>query len=230
MAGDFLPGSDIEMQKWAGIFSTYLTANAVALGLMAADATNITTLKTAFDTTMTSNNTAQQTAQSTRQAKDTARTTFDAAIRTVVRRIQANPAVSDAQKAALGITVKDKTPTASANSAAATSGASRPIGIVDTSQRLRHEIRFMDEKTPTSRAKPANAMGCEIWVKITDQGAAAPKGIEECTFVALDTATPYVTEYEGAQAGKMAHYLLRWSYKGGEKGPISEVVSATIVG
>jgi len=46
----------------------------------------------------------------------------------------------------------------------------------------------------------------------------------------LDSATPYLAEYPGAQAGKMAHYLLRWASTRGEKGPWSEVTSATIVG
>ena len=45
-----------------------------------------------------------------------------------------------------GVTVRDTTPTmTSATDAAAT----RPIGLVATAQRLRQEIRFFDESTPT---------------------------------------------------------------------------------
>lgn len=230
MAVGYIPRADKDFIDWLNVFVPYVNANSTPLGLGGSDVSMLSGQKIALETAYTQNNAAQQAAQAARQNKDTARDCVEGTVRMLVRRIQANPAVTDAQKMAMGITVKDNTPTAAMGAAAATSGASRPIGVVDTSQRLRHEIRFMDENTPTSRAKPANAMGCEIWVKITETGAAAPKGIEECTFVALDTATPYVAEYEGAYAGKTAHYILRWAYKGGEKGPISEVVSATIVG
>ena len=111
----------------------------------------------------------------------------------------------------------------------ATSGIStRPVGIVDTSQRLRHEIRFTDESTPTSRAKPKGIMGCEIWVKVTAAGQAPPASADELSFVTLDTASPYTAEYDGADGGMTAHYMLRWVRKNGDKGPWSETVSATI--
>jgi hypothetical protein len=46
----------------------------------------------------------------------------------------------------------------------------------------------------------------------------------------LDTNTPYLAEYTGAQAGKKAHYMLRWVSTRGDKGPWSETASATIAG
>ena len=58
----------------------------------------------------------------------------------------------------------------------------------------------------------------------------APVDPSECTFLALDTASPYVATYAGTDANKMAHYMLRWVTKGGDKGPWSETVSATIGG
>jgi hypothetical protein len=229
---DFLPGPDKNLIDFMNVFYPYFSSNAVALGFTAADAAALNAQKIAFETTYTQNLSAQQAAQAARQAKDIARDALEATVRMLARRMQANPAVTDVQRAAMGITVKDKTPTAAAGAAAATNGASRPVGIVDTSQKLRHEIRFFDENTPTSRKKPEGAVGCEIWVKIVEAGRTdgVPKDISECQYLATDTATPYVAEYEGMHAGKMAHYILRWIYKGGEKGPISEVVSATIVG
>ena len=41
----------------------------------------------------------------------------------------------------------------------------------------------------------------------------------EIGFVAMDTASPYIVEYDGADGGKTAHYMLRWVRTGGEKGP-----------
>ena len=70
-------------------------------------------------------------------------------------------------------------------------------------------------------------MACEIMVKIGDP---APVDAGQCVFLALDTASPYVATYEGADANKTAHYMLRWTTRAGDKGPWSETVSATIGG
>jgi len=140
-------------------------------------------------------------------------------IRALVRRLQASPAVSDAERQSLGINVRDTTPT--------TAGApsSRPVVKVDSSQRLRHVIAFADAATPTRTAKPAGVMGAEIWVKI---GPTPPVDPSECTFLALDSRTPYTADYAGADGGKTAHYMLRWVSTNGDKGPWSETASATI--
>ena len=52
-----------------------------------------------------------------------------------------------------------------------------------------------------------------------------PKGL---TFLSVDTHTPYVAHYSGADAGQTAYDMLRWVSTIGEKGPWSETASATI--
>ena len=220
---DYIPRSDAGFQAWLDNFIGYAAGHIVELGLLPPDLDSISVAKTDFDTKMTANVVAQQAAQSARQAKDDSRDSLESLIRTLVRQLQASASVDDTERAALGITVPDRTKTV------ATGGIStRPIGIVDTSQRLRHEIRFADEATPTSRAKPKGVMGCEIWVKVTDAGQLPPAGADELSFVTLDTASPHTAEYDGTDGGKTAHYMLRWVKKNGDKGPWSETVSATI--
>jgi len=223
MAKDYIPGSDTEFQAWAANFITYAGVHAVELGIDPADMVTIGADFTDFATKMGANVAAQQAAQAARQAKDDSRDTLESAIRQLVRQLQASGDVDDSERAALGITIPDTVRTQS------TGGIdTRPIGMVDTSQRLRHEIRFVDEATPTSRAKPAGVMGCEIWVKVAAQGEAPPADPGELSFVSMDTASPYIAEYDGADGGKTAHYMLRWCKSGGEKGPWSETISATI--
>jgi hypothetical protein len=101
---------------------------------------------------------------------------------------------------------------------------SRPVGSVDTSQRLQHTISFVDSDTPTSRAKPDGVRGCQIWIKI----GSPVSDSSELTFVATDTKSPYVMHFEGADATKNAYYWLRWENTRGEVGPWSDVVMATI--
>ena len=71
-------------------------------------------------------------------------------------------------------------------------------------------------------------MGCEIWVKVAATGEAAPASADELSFLSMDTASPYIAEYDGKDGGKTAHYMLRWVKTNGEKGPWSETISATI--
>jgi len=223
MAHDYIPGSDTEFQAWAANFTAYALAHLAELGIVLTDVAPITAARADFNTKMADNVAAQQAAQSARQAKDDSRDALESKIRELVRRLQASSDVNDAERAALGITVRDTTRTT------ATGGIStRPIGAVDTSQRLRHEIRFTDEATPTSRAKPAGIMGCEIWVKVSAAGEGPPASADELSFISMDTASPYVVEYDGKDGGKTAHYMLRWVKSGGEKGPWSETISATI--
>ena len=220
---DYIPRSDTEFQAWATNFISYASVHAVELGIDPAVMVTIGADYTDFVTKLADNVAAQQAAQAARQAKDGSRDTLESAIRQLVRQLQVSGEVDDSERAALGITIPDTVRTPSTGDI-----DTRPIGMVDTSQRLRHEIRFVDEATPTSRAKPAGVMGCEIWVKVSAQGEMPPADPSELSFVAMDTASPFVAEYDGADGGETAHYMLRWCKSGGEKGPWSETISATI--
>jgi hypothetical protein len=46
--------------------------------------------------------------------------------------------------------------------------------------------------------------------------------------VALDTSSPYLLVHDPADAGKTAHYLLRWVNTRSQPGPWRETLSATI--
>jgi hypothetical protein len=101
-----------------------------------------------------------------------------------------------------------------------------PFVLIDLGK-LRHTINFRDAGTPDSNKKPSGVLGAEIWYKI---GGTAPVDNKECQFLALDTATPYVVSFDGADAGKTVYYLLRWQSKNGDKGDWSDVAQATING
>jgi len=220
---DYIPRSDTGFQAWVDNFVSYANAHLVELGIGSRDMIPISTAQTDFDAKMSANVTGQQAAQSARQAKDASRDQLESLIRQLVRQLQASGDVDNSERAALGITVPDTVRTTAVGGI-----STRPIGVVDTSQRLRHEIRFTDEATPTSRAKPAGIMGCEIWVKVSATGEAAPSSADELSFISMDTASPYIVEYDGKDGGKTAHYMLRWVKSSGEKGPWSETISATI--
>jgi hypothetical protein len=111
----------------------------------------------------------------------------------------------------------------------ASTEVSRPIGSADTSERFMHTIRYRSEGS-SGRARPENAKGCEVWMKITAPGEPAPTKPEEFTCQGLNAASPFVKQFSGDDAAKTAHYLLRLVLRDDSKGPWSEMVSATIVG
>ncbi len=219
MGRDYIPSSDTGFQAWEQNFIAYANGHLAALGLVAGDLTAIIAAQTAFHGAFTAHIAAQAAAVSARVAKDARRSELDGLLRPLVRRLQASPQVDDSERASMGITVEDGLPSV------VPPAATRVVGVVDSSERLRHKIRFFDEATPQRRAKPAGVMGAEIWHKI---GGEAPKDFGECGFLALDTASPYIIEFSGEDAGKTAYYMLRWVSTGGEKGPWSETIAATV--
>jgi hypothetical protein len=218
---DYIPPNDADFNTWQDNFVAYVDKNLAALGLTAADLTPITAAQSLWKSAYADHIAAQAAAQGASQAKKTARDDYVNLVRPLVRRLQSNSTVADSQRAGMGVTVRDAARTPFGPP------PTRPVGSIDTSQRLRHTINFSDETTPKRRAKPDGVLGCEIWVKVGDP---APTDPHDLRFLATDTATPYVAEYDGAAAGKVAYYWLRWVNHKGETGPWSQAVSATVTG
>lgn len=217
---DYIPSSDGEFDAWQANFITYASANAVALGLdPIVDILPLTTAQTTWTADRAAHTTAQAAAVSAREGKDGARDGLEGVVRTLVARLQASSEVDDTERQALGITVRDpvRTPVGPPTT--------RPVVSIDSSQRMQHTIAFVDEATPTRRAKPDGVRGAQIWVKIGDP---APVDPSELTYLGTDTRTPYLTTFDGADANKVAHYMLRWESTRAEVGPWSETASATV--
>jgi hypothetical protein len=218
---DYIPTTDADFNTWQDNFVTYVNSNLAALGLTAADLTPVTAAQSQWQTAYAANVAAQAAAQGASQTKTAARRDYENLVRPLVRRLQGQATIDDKHRAGMGIRVRTvaRTPVGSP--------PMRPVATIDTSQRLRHTINFSDETTPSRRAKPDGVLGCEIWVKVGDP---APVDPQDLHFLATDTATPYVAQYDGAAAGKVAYYWLRWVSRKGETGPWSQMVSATITG
>jgi len=215
---DYIPDTDAEFRAWLKNFLDYANANLAALGLVAADTAPLGTAATTFNTAMDNNIAAQAAAKAAVESKETSRAAAEVLVRALAQRIQADGTVLDAQRHSLGLNVRATTRTPVAVP------ATRPVATIDTSQRLQHTISFGDEETPGTRKKPDGVTGCEIWFKL----GTPPSDPSELTYLATDTKTPYTAVFDGADAGKVAHYMLRWVNRRGERGPWSQTVSATI--
>lgn len=217
MADTINNATDAELITIAEQFHSIIAVDPAAYNLAAIQVTQLHDTITAYKTALTEHVAAQAAARTATGVKDGDRTSLEQLLRTLLRIAKAAPGTTAAQIAALGI---------ADNSSAPAQTATRPTATVDTSERLRHTIDFRDEAAPNIKRRPAGAVGCEIFIKI---GGSSPVDESECDFLTLDTATPYLAVFDGADAGKTAHYMLRWRLKDGTS-PWSTTISATITG
>lgn len=215
MADSISAASDSELLSIAIQMEATMMGSPVDYHLTVAQLTPLTEAKDNFTVGLAEHADAQANAKMKTQGKNDMRSVLEDVMRSL-RNVAKAANTSEAAMNNLGLPV---------SSAPAPASATQPKASVDTSQRLRHTISWTDQAANGSKKKPRGAMGAEIWVKIDGP----PPGSEkDCTFVAVDSATPYVAEYDATQGGKLAHYMLRWRMRDGTLGSWGETVSATI--
>ena len=144
--------------------------------------------------------------------------------------IQTYPKMTDADRATIGIRVRIE--------GGPPSPTSQPLARVESSNRLTHQLRLVDEGSPTRRGKPEDAAGVYgpvVWVKLVDAGQPAPTDPAPAigdprtlSFLTLTSRPTVRTEFKAADGGKTSVYMLRWDNTRGEKGPWSEICGATV--
>jgi len=215
MADPINNAKDTELLAIGLQFCNAITGSPSAFGLTAAQATALNSQKEAFSDALDAHLAAKASAWSAREAKDVERDGLESLLRSY-RSIAKAAGTNESLMATLGIP---------GSAQSLPENATVPITTVDTSVRLRHTIHFVDAEGNGNKRKPRGVIGCEIWLKLDGP---TPTDETQCTFLTLDTATPYVAEYNGSDGGKRAHYMTRWAMRDGSKGGWGETVSATI--
>ncbi|MFT3765276.1 MAG: hypothetical protein QM820_07135 [Minicystis sp.] len=219
MAEDFVPQGDDEFHHLQDQFVGAVSKDPDKYGVTAADATALQDAQAAWQQAYPEHKKAQAEAQTKTQKKDAARKQLEERIRGAARKISGTSSVTNELRVAAGLS--PRTATRSAKGAPTT----RPVGRIDVQPHRTLVIHFADEETPTRAAKPADVHGCEIWSFIGDAPPADPS---QYSFLGLDTRTPYTDVHDAEDAGKTAHYLLRWQNRKGEPGPWGHVISIKI--
>jgi hypothetical protein len=222
---DYMPRKDGAFLSWTVGFSSYVADHGAELGLSLQQVQAITAGVGTLETMINEHLTAQYAARSLRQQKTQARSDVEAMIRSVVRRFQASPEISNAQRESMGITVFG-----TGAAARRSHPPTVPTAIIDTQHRFRHLIRYRDGAYTARRARPDQTIGCEIWCAITAVDEKVPTTLEKFNNLGLSITSPYMHHLGSGDGGKMAHYMLRWVTTDGEKGAWGLKVSATIVG
>ncbi len=220
MNKDYIPTNDGELIAFANNFQLKTAADLAKFGITETSSRDLELLITKFDTEIQDDNVKQSAADASSKQKNATKKILRTSLREKSQTIQKLNGTTDSDRAALNLTIASKTKTA------AGIPTSRPVAQVDTSQPLRHTVKFFDN-VGEGKAKPAGVMGAEVWVKIAGE---ATMNEDDYKFLAVDTATPYLAIHKAEDVGKKAHYMLRWINTRGEKGAWSDVVSAVITG
>jgi hypothetical protein len=205
-----------ELLKIAKIMSDAVNANPADYSLTAGQAAELDAKLAAAQASYSAHIAARTAARAAKTAKDADRRELVRTMRRL-RNLAKASGTPAAKMTGMGI---PRSPEAAPN-------ATSPMAIVDTSKRLRHSINWSDASAPGVKRKPRGTIGVEIWMKV---GGDEPVGGEDCIFFTTATKTPTLVEHQSPDAGKPAHYKLRWRFRNGEASSWSETVSATITG
>ena len=105
--------------------------------------------------------------------------------------------------------------------------APRPLALVESGQRLTHQLRLVNGATPTRRARPAGVLGAEVYVKLIDADSPAPTDPAAFTFLTMTTKPGFRAEYARA-AGETAVSMVRRINTSGAKGPRPKSTTAMV--
>jgi len=218
----YLPQNDAEFNTWQANLLEIAEPNLELWGIIAADFNKLKPLQGKWaDAYAQAENKNDRTSPEVRDKED-ARAAYEKELRKFyISWLSNNSRVSNSDRERMGLTVKLETRTRISKP------DTSPVGTIDFSKRMQHEIHYVDQATPGKKAKPEGTHGCEVWMKID---GTAPVEASELSYVTTATRSPCIATFEGKSAGKTAWYWLRWVNRRGETGPWSSPVSATVAG
>jgi hypothetical protein len=215
---DFIPQGDEEFLAWSRNFIALIVVNMTAWGIPQAVVTLLQSLFDDYEAKLTAAKSGNH-GKVDIAAKNAAKKALMHEERSVVKTYIAwNPAVSDAQKQDLGVTVYDGTRTSIPDP------KTRPEFSFKVLDLMRVQIDFHDQGRP-NRAIPYGYNGavfCYITADtaITDYAA--------LTQSVLLTRSPWTLTLPPDAEGKVLSGALMWQNEKGKKGPWSEILSVII--
>ena len=142
---------------------------------------------------------------------------YESLLSVLVSNLKVNTLVTDQDRFDLGIKVPDRKPTPTPTP------TTFPVANFDLSMIRRITAHYRDSESITI-AKPFGVHGAEIKWVISDEKPASDAAMNS----SFDTRTPFTLEFEEEKRSKKVWMLFRWENTRGEKGPWSEMISATI--
>jgi hypothetical protein len=219
MGASYIPTRDADLDTWLLNFKTLIAANPTNYGLVAGDATAITTAYTSWHTAYLAAVNPTTRTHATVQTKNAQKANVLAVVRGYAATIRANRAVSDELKIGLGLTIHDTQPTP------VPPPASYPLLAVSGMIQGVQDLRAADQNSPNRRGRPAGTAGLLLF-RAVDTGPVTEPA--QAAFLGFVTRAGFQSHFEAADNGKTATYFGRWTNAKGEVGPWGPPVSMPI--
>jgi len=214
MPRDFLPASDAEFDVWIQNYNTKIGDVPTLFGLAAADVAALGLAVLTWTTALGNHRGAQQSARARRAAKDEARAALATLVRRQVRRVQSSPAVTDAQRSELRVTVPEDVRT----SVSAPSVA--PVLRLDFGVRGRLALHASPgPEVAVRNGLPAGAVGFVVQC----HAGAVPAAGDAWALLGTSSRSPFVHEVGGAAPQTYAYraaYVTRRQQRGPWSAPV----------
>lgn len=218
----YIPRSEGDFDAWMQNYYLALKEWWEAQGMDPADLDPLADAFDAWRKAYPAHVAARAAAHAAANAKDAARAALEHVVRPLTAFVQSYPTTTNADRATMGIALR--------GGPAVPAGilTSAPRVIVTGGERLTHELRLVDEATPTRRARPRGAERAEVFVALTAPAAPAPADPDLYRYLGSVSDGATTLTFASDKGGMQAHYLARWMTRRGAAGPWSEVASATV--
>ena len=214
---DYIPRKDSDLVSWSANFCLQISTNALVWGITPKEVADLQAANAAFAEFQ------KQADSPTKNAiivmkKNDARKNLVSIIRTLVGFRLRNPIISDAERIAMGLHVRDTKPTAINVPKLCPGVIIRVVGF------RRLKVFFYNLETK-GKGKPYGTIGAVIVYAVLD---APPAGIDALIRNVLATRTPHILEFTEEERGKTVYIAVCWQNGKGKKGPFSEIEKAIV--
>lgn len=219
MPTDYLPTREGDLSLWTANFATLTTADPAIYGLTAGQALQYATLDTIWQNALAAASDPSTRTAPAVAAKDAAKANVKAYSRQLGAVVQAYPSITPDLIGDLGLTVRStgRTPVPPP--------LTYPLVSILSSAGHAAILALADQNTPNARRRPMGVIGAQVFVSFS---TTPPTGVDQMTFLGIQTRYPQNWDAGTSNIGKMAWYVARWINRRGETGPISTAASTII--
>ncbi|MBI4722141.1 MAG: hypothetical protein HY769_03965 [Candidatus Stahlbacteria bacterium] len=219
---DYIPSTDIGFDQWLQEFTNYVVTYFGVLGITVAEKDALVARRFDWNNKYQNHIDAVQAVRGTKEMKDNCHESTEEYARFIAQRIQSYSETTDAQREALGITVKDEELTGLSEDVVLMTPP--PTLSVDHSQPGISGISFgLNPQNERENAKPDGIAGAKIWFYI---GGLPPEGAS-WQFLADDTNSPYIHKVNNAATVTIA-YRAQWFDRKMRLGPLGDPVVVAV--
>jgi len=219
---DYVPKDDPGKMLWISNFAAWLNANGATHGFVPAEIAAVNTAASSAAAAVAAHVTQQAAARAATAAKNAALAEALALLRATAQRLQSWPTTTDADRAAVGITVRDATPTPVSPDEVKT--IPPPLLLLEFGVRGQVTIHWgPNPGNEHENARPAGTVGCQI--EFARGGI--PEDEKQWTMLAIDTESPYIHLVHDTAPTTYA-YRARYQGKKLTFGPYSAPATCTV--